>query len=33
MKLNKDYEILNSSGEFVNFFGIEKSHKDIGGPH
>lgn len=30
MLINTEYEILNSSGNFVNFFGVEKSHKDIG---
>ena len=28
--INKEYEILNSSGKFVNFFGIEKTYKDVG---
>lgn len=28
MIINDEYEILNSSGEFVNFLGIEKSHKE-----
>lgn len=30
MLINTDYEILNSSGRFVNFLGIEKSHKKKG---
>jgi hypothetical protein len=30
MIINKDYEILNSSGEFVDFLGVEKSTKDVG---
>ena len=29
MLINFDYEILNSSGNFVDFLGIEKSNKDI----
>ena len=30
MLINLEYEILNSSGEFVDFFGVNKSTKDIG---
>ena len=30
MLINLEYEILNSSGEFVDFLGINKSTKDIG---
>ena len=30
MIINNEYEILNNSGNFVNFLGIEKSYKDIG---
>jgi len=30
MLINLDYEILNSSGEFVDFAGITMSYKDIG---
>lgn len=30
MLINLDYEILNSSGDFVNFFGINKSFKKNG---
>lgn len=29
MLINTNYEILNSSGNFVDFLGIEKSHKDV----
>jgi predicted hydrocarbon binding protein len=29
MLINSEYEILNSSGKFVNFFGIEKLYKDV----
>jgi hypothetical protein len=30
MLINTDYEILNSSNQFVDFLGIEKSHKTTG---
>ena len=30
MLINLDYEILNSSGDFVDFAGISMSHKNIG---
>lgn len=30
MLINLEYEILNSSGEFVDFLGINKSTKDVG---
>lgn len=30
MLINLDYEILNTSGEFVDFLGISKSTKDVG---
>jgi len=30
MLINTDFEILNSSGKFVDFAGISKSNKDIG---
>lgn len=30
MLINLDYEILNSSGNFVDFAGITQSHKDLG---
>ena len=30
MLINTEYEILNSSGKFVDFLGIEKSHKKSG---
>jgi len=30
MLINLEYEILNSSGDFVDFAGISKSHKNIG---
>jgi hypothetical protein len=29
MKINEEYDILNTSGNFAPFFGIEKSNKDI----
>lgn len=30
MIINTEYEILNSSGNFVEFFGVEKSFKNVG---
>ena len=30
MLINNEYQILNSTNNFVDFFGVEKSHKNIG---